>query len=327
MSHQSLTILAGVALPDALLERLRAPFPQHTFRFESPETVMDHLPDADVLLAWGLPRDRAESAARLKWIQTVSAGVDRVDFEVLRERGIVLTNSSGIHAINIAEHILSLMFAFARRLPDHFDSQRQGLWNHPDRGTVNASPLPFELAGQTLFVVGMGHIGEALAQRAQGLDMNVVGVVRRPDKERLAHVDRVILQAELRTAISEADHVAICMPLTNTTRGMFDVPMLDSMKPGAFLYNIGRGAIVDQTALYERLLDGRLGGAGLDVTSPEPLPAGDPLWKLGNVIITPHTSGTSPKLWGRGVDLWIDNIQRFSNGEPLRNVVDLDAGY
>lgn len=327
MPDPNLTILAGVVLPDPLMERLRAAFPQHTFRFETPDTVMDHLPDADVLLAWGLPRERAESAARLKWIQTVSAGVDRVDFTVLRERGIVLTNSSGIHAVNIAEHILSLMFAFARRLPDHFDSQRQGLWNQPARGTVNASPPAFELAGQTLFVVGMGHIGEALARRAQGLDMNVVGVVRRPDKERLAHLDRVILQAELPSTIGEADHVAICMPLTNATRGMFDVPMLDAMKPGAFLYNIGRGAIVDQTALYERLLDGRLGGAGLDVTSPEPLPAGDPLWKLGNVIITPHTSGTSPKLWSRGVDLWIDNIQRFTNGEPLRNVVDLDAGY
>ena len=327
MSHQSLTILAGVALSDELKVRLRAPFPTHTFLFESPETVMDRLPEADVLLAWGLPRDRAESAGRLTWIQTVSAGVDRVDFSVLRERGIVLTNSSGIHAINIAEHILSLMFAFARRLPDHFDSQRQGLWNQPNRNTVNASPPAFELAGQTLFVVGMGHIGESLARRAQALDMNVVGVVRRTDKDRPAHVDRVILQSELRDSIGLADHVAICMPLTDTTRGMFDVSMLDAMKRGTFLYNIGRGAIVDQAALHERLLDGRLGGAGLDVTSPEPLPHDDPLWKLGNVIITPHTSGHSPKLWERGVDLWIDNIRRFTSGEPLRNVVDLDAGY
>jgi len=151
VSHESLTILAGVALPDELKERLRAPFPQHTFRFETPDTVMDQIAEADVLLAWGLPRERAESATRLKWIQTVSAGVDRVDFEVLRERGITLTNSSGIHAINIAEHILSLMFAFARRLPDHFDSQRQGLWNQPDRGTVNASPPAFELAEPDTF--------------------------------------------------------------------------------------------------------------------------------------------------------------------------------
>jgi phosphoglycerate dehydrogenase-like enzyme len=108
---------------------------------------------------------------------------------------------------------------------------------------------------------------------------------------------------------------------------MFDAGMLDAMKPGSFLYNIGRGAIVDQDELYARLASGRLGGAGLDVTSPEPLPADHPLWKLGNVIITPHVSGGSPKLWERGVDLWIENIRRFTHGEQLLNLVDLDAGY
>jgi phosphoglycerate dehydrogenase-like enzyme len=108
---------------------------------------------------------------------------------------------------------------------------------------------------------------------------------------------------------------------------MFDATMLAAMKEGSFLYNIGRGAIVDQEALYEQLASGRLGGAGLDVTSPEPLPSDNPLWAFGNVIITPHVSGGSPKLWERGVDLWIENIRRYTNGEPLLNLVDLDAGY
>lgn len=327
MTSNGLTILAGLELAPELTDRLVAAFPQHQVVIKNHDEVMDHLAIADVLLAWGLPAERTAEATRLKWLQTVSAGVDRVDQRALNERGILLTNSSGIHATNIAEHVLSLMFAFARRLPDHFESQRQSVWNRTGQPAIAGSPSVFELAGQTLFVVGMGHIGESLAKKAKGLDMHVVGAVRRADKARSNYADEVILQSELKTRIGEADHVAICMPLTNDTRGMFDATMIAAMKDGSFLYNIGRGAIVDQKALYEQLASGRLGGAGLDVTTPEPLPSDDPLWKLGNVIITPHVSGGSPKLWDRGVALWIENIRRYTNGEPLLNLVDLDAGY
>ena len=327
MTLNSLTILAGLDLAPELIERLVAGGPQHNLIIKNNDEVMEHLPIADVLLAWGLPAERTAEATRLKWVQTISAGVDRVDHAALKERGILLTNSSGIHAINIAEHVLSMMFAFARRLPDHFESQSQANWNRSGTPAIAGSPPVFELAGQTLFIVGKGHIGEALAKKAKGLDMKVVGAVRRPSRVRSSYADEVILQAELRSRIGEADHVAICMPLTNDTRGMFNPAMLSAMKDGSFLYNIGRGAIVDQPALYERLANGRLGGAGLDVTAPEPLPSDDPLWKLGNVIITPHVSGGSPNIWGRGVDLWIENIRRYSNGEPLLNLVDLDAGY
>jgi phosphoglycerate dehydrogenase-like enzyme len=327
MTSTPLTILAGLELEPALTQRLVAAFPQHHVIIKTHDEVMDHLAIADVLLAWGLPADRTAEATKLKWLQTVSAGVDRVDQQTLKERGILLTNSSGIHATNIAEHVLSLMFAFARRLPDHFGSQRQHVWNRTGEPAIAGSPPVFELAGQTLFVVGMGHIGEAVARKAKGLDMRVVGAVRRADKTRATYADEVIMQSALRSRIGEADHVAICMPLTNDTRGMFDATMLAAMKEGSFLYNIGRGAIVDQEALYEQLASGRLGGAGLDVTSPEPLPSDNPLWAFGNVIITPHVSGGSPKLWERGVDLWIENIRRYTNGEPLLNLVDLDAGY
>jgi phosphoglycerate dehydrogenase-like enzyme len=327
VTNQPLNILAGLVLPQPLLDRLTSAFPNHNFTIKNHEEVMHHLPGADVLLAWGLPADKLASATNLKWVQTVSAGVDRVDLAGLKSRGILLTNSSGIHATNIAEHVLSMMFAFARKLPDHLDSQRLGVWNRSERQTTNASPPIFELAGQTLFVVGMGHIGEALARKARGLDMHVVGAVRRADKQRHPHVDEVILQSDLAARIGEADHVAICLPLTAATRNMFDSAMLASMRDGSFIYNIGRGAIIDQDALYRELLSGRIAGAGLDVTSPEPLPSGSPMWKLGNVIITPHTSGSSPRLWDRGVDLWIENIRRFTAGEPLVNLVDLDAGY
>ena len=327
VSSNALTILAGVDLPAHNAERLTAAFPEHRFVFASHDDVFDQLGIADVVLAWGLPPARTAEATNLKWLQTVSAGVDRIDHAELKRRGILVTNSSGIHAINIAEHVLSMMFSFARRLPDFLDSQRQELWNEFNRPTVNVGPPAFELTGQTLFVVGMGRIGEALAKRAKALDMNVVGTVRRSGKVRSEHVDDVILQSELASRIGEADHVAICLPLTNETRGLFDAAMLSSMKDGSLIYNIGRGPIIDQNALYAELQSGRLGGAGLDVTDPEPLPAGNELWKLGNVIITPHVSGYSPKLWDRGVELWIENIRRFTNGDELLNLVDLDAQY
>lgn len=327
MTPNRLNILAGLDLEPALIDRFVTAFPEHNVIVKGSAEVMDHLSGADVLLAWGLPAERTAEATNLKWVQTISAGVDRVDHQALKERGILLTNSSGIHAINIAEHVLSLMFAFARRIPDHVTSQQQSVWNRSGQPAIPGAPPTFELHGQTLFVVGMGHIGESLAKKAKALDMKVVGVVRRDGKTRSPHVDEVINRTELQGRIGEADHVAICMPLTKDTLGMFDAAMLAAMKDGSFLYNIGRGSIVDQETLIAELSSGRLGGAGLDVTSPEPLPVDSPLWKLGNVIITPHVSGGSPKLWERGVDLWIENIRRYTAGEPLLNLVDLDAGY
>ncbi len=327
MPGEPLKMLAGIELPQPLIDRLVHSCPNVSFTIANHREVFDHLAVADALLGWGLPADRTAEARNLRWIQTIGAGVDGLDYRALAERGIVVTNSSGIHAVNIAEHVLSMMLAFARRLPDHLDSQRQERWNVIDRSTITPGPPLFEITGQTLFVVGMGRIGEALAKRARGLEMRVVGVVRRAEKERSANVDELLLLPELESRISEADHVAICLPLTDATRGLFGRDMLARMKPGAFIYNIGRGPIIDQAALYDALRHGHLGGAGLDVTDPEPLPPGDPLWKLGNVIITPHTSGHSPGLWDRGVDLWIENIRRYSAGEPLLNVVDLDAQY
>jgi phosphoglycerate dehydrogenase-like enzyme len=173
----------------------------------------------------------------------------------------------------------------------------------------------------------LGKIGEALAKRAKGLEMNVIATRRRLDIQRPSAADEVIPLSELKTRIGEADHVAICLPLTKNTEGMFDAGMLAAMKDGAYIYNIGRGSIIDQDALVHELSSGRLGGAGLDVTTPEPLPAESPLWNLPNVIITPHTSGSSPKLMERAVPLWVENLRRFTNGDELLNQVDVEAGY
>jgi phosphoglycerate dehydrogenase-like enzyme len=316
------TVVICVPLVEALRQQLETQFPNVRFLFSDQHDLPAGFEVADVVIPWGVSPQQLASMPRLKWVQTVSAGVDRMDFEELRRRGIPLTNSSGIHANNIAEHIMSLMLAFARKLPYLVREQEQHRWSS-EVGRVSS----FELTDQTLLVLGLGKIGEQLAVRAKGMQMRVLATRRRIEIERESVSDEVFPLSALPERISEADHIAITLPLTRDTDGLFSAALIEKMKPGAYLYNIGRGSIVDQDALVTALQSGRLGGAGLDVTTPEPLPADSPLWDLDNVIITPHTSGSSPKLMERAVALWTDNLKRFLAGEPLRNVVDLDAGY
>ena len=315
------TVVVCVPLVEALRQQLQTQFPDIRFLFSDQHDLPNGFEVADVVIPWGVSTQQLASMPRLKWVQTVSAGVDRMDFEELRRRGIPLTNSSGIHANNIAEHIMSLMLSFARKLPYLVREQEQHRWSS-EVGRVSS----FELTGQTLLVIGLGKIGEQLAVRGKGMQMRVLATRRRIEIDRESVADEVFGLSELAERIGEADHVAITLPLTRDTEGLFSAALIEKMKPGAYLYNIGRGSIVNQDALVVALQSGRLGGAGLDVTTPEPLPADSPLWDLDNVIITPHTSGSSPKLMERAVALWIDNLKRFRAGEPLRNVVDLDAG-
>jgi phosphoglycerate dehydrogenase-like enzyme len=325
VSSESLKVVVGSLLTPELQQRFRASIPQASIAFYDHDEVANNIADAEVVIAWGLTSEHLASASKLKWVQTISAGVDRIDGKTLRERGIPLTNSSGIHAPNIAEHIIAMMLSFARQLPHYVTKQQEHEW---DRKWGREDGLSaFEVTDQTMLVVGLGKIGEALAVRSKGLQMRVLGTRRRLGIERMSAVDELFPLSELKARIGEADHVAITLPLTAETRGMFDAEVLRAMKPGAYLYNIGRGPIVDQDMLIELLKSGHLGGAGLDVTTPEPLPADSELWDLPNVILTPHSSGSSPKLWERATTLWIENMQRFIGGRELLNIVDVDAGY
>ena len=192
----------------------------------------------------------------------------------------MLTNGSGNHAINIAEHVLALMLAFARQLPALVRAQDERQWRPPKIETL------FELSGQTLAVVGAGALGCAVAARAAAFGMRVLGVRRTPDGTLPPGFASMAALADLDAVLAEADHVVITLPLTAETRGLFSTARLAAMKPGAHLYNVGRGAIVDPAALLAALRSGRLAGAGLDVTDPEPLPADSPLWSEPGVIVT-----------------------------------------
>ncbi|MCC6704557.1 MAG: D-2-hydroxyacid dehydrogenase [Thermomicrobiales bacterium] len=322
MPIDQLTIICSIDLPERFARMITEADPDVDLRIVPRGELGDHLADADVLIGWAAESRHLDAAPKLRWIQTPTAGVDGVDRAAIKARGILLTNSSGVHAVNIPEHILGYMLAFSRQFHRAFEQQQRHEWN----GDA-IRPHTFELMGSTLLVAGLGHIGEGLAVRAKALGMRVIGMRRRLTIERASAADEVIGFGDLKSRIGEADHVAITLPLTADTEGMFDAGVIAAMKPGAYLYNIGRGSIIDQDALIAALETGHLAGAGLDVTTPEPLPADSPLWTAPNVIITPHTSGWSPKNLDRGVPLWIENLRRFRANEPLVNLIDLDAGY
>ncbi|HSC81839.1 MAG TPA: D-2-hydroxyacid dehydrogenase [Chitinolyticbacter sp.] len=258
-------------------------------------------------------------APRLRWVQAFGAGVDRWLTPAFVDSDIVLTNASGIHGTQIAEHTLSLLLAFARGLPTLISGQREVL-HHP---RLNQ----FELAGQTLLIVGFGRIAEALAPRAAALGLKVIGARRRIGEPLPVGVDRLVVLDALPDALAEADHVVSVLPLTPQTQGFFDAARFAQFKRGAHFYNVGRGASVDHAALAVALASGQLAGAGLDVTEPEPLPAEHPLRHHPNVILTAHTAGASPHYHERALAIALDNLSRFQSGQPLVNVVDKRAGY
>ncbi|MFM9107612.1 MAG: D-2-hydroxyacid dehydrogenase [Chloroflexota bacterium] len=280
------------------------------------------LAGADAAVLWQVRTEWLDGAPRLRWVHTGGAGVESQPLADLAARGIALTNNSGVHVPNMPEHVLAMMLAFARRLPTLIRRQQLREWR--DEATHREV---FDLEGQTVLLAGMGEIGLGTGERAAALGMLVEGVRRRESLPAPGFVRRTWAVRELAAALAGADHVVNSLPLTPETRGMFGQEAFAAMRPGAYFYNVGRGGTVDQEALTAALRSGRLAGAGLDVTDPEPLPAESPLWEMEQVIITSHTSGASPRYWERATELIGENIGRWLAGEPLRNAVDLDAGY
>jgi phosphoglycerate dehydrogenase-like enzyme len=305
-------------------DRLNREFPDLDLPLaETPDALADVLGHAVALVGGtSISAELLAAAPRLRWIQATSAGVEEFLIPELRERSITLTNFSGVAAPNIAEHVLALVLAFARGLKPLLERQARRNWPEEDR-TVPT----FELSGQTLGVVGMGDIGDEVAKRAHALGMRVVAS-QRHEEEPPPYVERLLTGEDgLDALLPIADHVVLCLPLTAQTRHTISAAELARMQPSAYLYNIGRGDLIDQDALVEALSAGRIAGAGLDVATPEPLPPDSPLWDLANVIITDHTAGETPRYWDRGIELVVDNLRRFQAGEQLRNVVDTRAGY
>lgn len=262
-------------------------------------------------------------AERLVWVHSPSAGVERlVTLPGVKDReSLVLTNARGVHGPAIADHAMGMLLSLTRQLPTYADAQERREWARdvPEGKAV-------ALQGRTMLVVGIGGIGEEIARRAHGFGMRIIAT-RRTDAPAPDFVGRVGKPDELGAMLPEADVVAICVPLTPETENLFDDEMLRRMKPGSYLINIARGRIVETDALIEALKDGRIAGAALDVTDPEPLPGDHPLWDAPNVLITPHIAADGELTDQRWWALFKENIRRFGAGEPLLNCVDVDAGY
>lgn len=279
--------------------------------------------DAEVALGAPHPDLIKEFLARapdLRWLHTVSAGVERLLIpEVTEREGFTLTNNSGAYDIPIAEFVLAAILSAAKHLPDYQRAQEDSRWDREHTHT--------ELRDATLVVLGMGSIGGEVARLACGFGMNVIGVRRRLDLVGIPGVSRVVPPEQLAEVAAEADFVAVTAPLTPATRGLVSREVIARMKPSAWIVNIARGAIVDEPALLEALREKRIGGAAIDAWWTEPLPPDSEWWKLPNVIATPHSSHSSPRVRERTLALFLENLRRWKAREPLLNVVDVRAGY
>lgn len=251
----------------------------------------------------------ASTAPNLRWLHSMSAGVDSPVFASFLERGVRLTNSSGASAPPIAGTVMMYLLALSRGLPAWARAQAAHEW----------SPRPFrELEGQRLAVVGYGPIGQEVVRLATAFRMDPV-IVRRA-----SHGDEpcpVRPLDELLDVVRDADATVVALPLADTTRGIISAEVIAAMQPDSVFVNVGRGELVDQAALTDALASGRLGGAGLDVFDPEPLPADDGLWDLPNVIISPHNSGSSDGSTRRVAEIFLDNLARYIGGQPLGNEI------
>ena len=283
------------------------------------EEFLAMLGEAEVLYDFprGHVEDLVEAAPRLRWVQGSMAGAGEVAQRAgLGDTDVVVTTASGVYSGPLAEFVLMAMLQHAKGL-DHLRSAKAGkIWRQGAVGTLER---------KTLCVVGMGSIGCAIAERARPFGMRVIGVKRtvREEDEAWDYADELYPTAELRSALSEADYVAVTLPGTPETQRLLDAEAIAAIKRGAYFVNVGRGAVVDEAALVEALEGGHLSGAALDVFEVEPLPEESPLWELDNVIVSAHTTDVVPGLINAAqTDLFCENLRRYLAGEELLNVLD-----
>ena len=289
------------------------------FQVWSRQELAERLGEADVLVVSGFWQNSLlEDAPKLRFIQSIGAGVDQFDQAALRARGIRLANASGVNRNAVSEHAIACILALARHIHSGRDNQRQHIW----RGMISdLSQREDELGGKTLLIVGLGAIGSRLAKLAKAFDMRVIGTKRDPSTAQGA-ADEVHTPDQLLSLLPQADFVTLTCPLTPETQNLIDGQALAAMKSSAYLINMARGRCVDEPALLAALQNGTIAGAAIDHFWDEPLPPGSPFWELENLLITPHTAGETRMYEENLLDILLENLGRLAVGkEELRNHV------
>jgi phosphoglycerate dehydrogenase-like enzyme len=298
--------------------------PQTPFKSEPPDPAKEQeldrlLKEAEVLFLLMPPRDVIARAPRLKWIQTISAGVDRTLTPDIAASPVIMTNVSGMHAAPISEFVFTMILTFAKNFPRYLKNQEIKKWER----------YPSEvLEGKTLGILGLGSIGRRIAHLGRACGMRVVATRRHVKKIcRARDVDVVYPREQINLLLAESDFVVDCLPYTPETDKFIGEKELRQMKPAAIIINIGRGRTIDEEALIRALEEKWIAGAGLDTFEREPLPPESPLWELPNVIVTPHMSGWTDDYGTKAAAIFCENLKRYVEGRKLFNVVDKKLRY
>lgn len=278
------------------------------------------LETADVLITYG--EDLTDDIIRptnLKWIQIISAGIDKIPFNTLAEKEIIVTNAKGIHYIPMSEYTFAVLLQLARRSNDIYKNQLENVWDR----TIRVS----EIHGTTIGVIGLGSIGSGIVNIANAFNMRVIGLNRSGNS--MENVEKVYKPEQIKELMAESDFVVVIVPLTDETYHLIGKEELNEMKESAYIINIARGDVIVEKALIEALKNKKIAGAALDVFSEEPLPADHPYWTLDNCIITPHLSGRSPQYMERALEIFNHNLSAYLNGKynDMKNLIQLEKGY
>ena len=311
--------------PAWFAERLRAEFPEHVFLQTSTyDDLGNAVTDADILLAWSIRPEQFARATRLKWIHSSAAAVHQLLFPEIVNSDVQITNARSVHAPVVAEHVVALLFALAKRLPQCLEYQRSSTW--AQQLIFEEKPTVRELEGATLCLLGLGSIGREVLRRARALGMRVIAVREHPERG-TDGADQIFGRDRLSAAFAQSDFVVLAAPLTRATHHIINSESLAAMRSHAYLINVGRGPLIHDADLVAALNQRKIAGAALDVFAEEPLPASSPYWQMKNVLITPHLAAVTEKLWERHYALISENLKLFFRNKPLKGSVDKTKGY
>ncbi|WAA12940.1 D-2-hydroxyacid dehydrogenase [Fervidibacillus halotolerans] len=314
-------IVASFNRREALQRKIIDQFPNLNFFFyKNMKELGSHIERAEVLVTYGedVTDEIILKAKNLKWIMVISAGLEKMPFKIVKEKGILVTNARGIHKIPMAEMAIGYLLQYTKRFRDFDRQQRETVWNR-------RLPLT-ELFGRKLLIVGAGAIGSQIAKYAKVFGMKTIGINR--SGKPVPSFDEIYVMEQLNEVLSKADFVLSVLPSTEFTRGIFGKEQFQLMKKEAVFINMGRGDAVNETELIEALKEDELAHAFLDVFQTEPLPKNHPFWKMDKITITPHVSAITPEYLPRAFEIFSENLARYLEGKrPLINEIDLSRGY